>query len=88
MIITHGLDTLIETATHLASTALLKERTIVLTGASQPQKFADSDAPFNVGAAVAAISLLSPGCFICMNGRVMEASRCRRDGRTGHFVYI
>jgi L-asparaginase len=53
----------------------------------RPQKMIDSDATFNVGTAVAALSFVGDGVYIAMNGRVYHASTVRRDGRTGKFVH-
>jgi L-asparaginase len=60
----------------------------VFTGAMRPQKMIDSDAAFNIGAAVSALSILGTGVYLTMNGRVHAANSVRRDGRTGHFVSV
>lgn len=76
IIITHGTDTMIKTAEILN---VIVDKTIVITGAMRPEKFSDSDAPFNVGFAVAAVQILNPGVYIAMNGRVYNWDRCIRD---------
>jgi L-asparaginase len=88
IVVTHGTDAMIETAQFVASGLgdAAAERTIVFTGANRPQRFSDSDAQFNVGAAITAVGLLDAGCYICMNGRTFASDRCRRDARTGQFV--
>ena len=88
IVVTHGTDAMIETAQFVASGLgeTAAERTIVFTGANRPERFADSDAQFNVGSAITAVGLLDAGCYICMNGRTFASDRCRRDARTGHFV--
>lgn len=63
-------------------------KTIVVTGAARPQKLIDSDASFNIGAAIGALNVLGNGVFLCMNGRIYEANKVRRDGRTGLFVTL
>jgi len=83
IVVTHGTDTMIETAKKLSK---IRNKAIVLTGAMKPEKFFDSDASFNVGAAVGAINVLSSGVYIAMNGRVLSWDRVRRDERTGRFV--
>jgi L-asparaginase len=83
IVITHGTDTMIETARKLSR---IKNKAIVLTGAMKPEKFSDSDASFNVGAAVGAINVLSSGVYIAMNGRVLPWNKVKRDERTGRFV--
>ncbi|MBD3646922.1 MAG: asparaginase [Pseudomonadales bacterium] len=83
VIITHGTDTMTETANTLAD---LKDRIIVLTGALSPARFAHSDATFNVGMAFAAIQVLEPGVYIVMNGQVFEAARVRKDRDKNAFV--
>lgn len=79
ILITHGTDTMINTAEVLST---IPNKTIVLTGASQPYKFRESDAEFNVGVAIGALNVLQKGVYICMNGRVYEWDKCekRSDG--------
>jgi len=67
IIITHGTDTMDQTAKCLSS---ITGKTIVLTGAMRPEKFADSDTDFNIGLAIGAICSLSDGVYIAMYGRV------------------
>ncbi|MFA6216022.1 MAG: asparaginase domain-containing protein [Patescibacteria group bacterium] len=83
IIITHGTDTMIETAEKLGE---LKGKTIVITGAMRPEKFSDSDASFNVGFAMAAVETLSAGVYIVMNGRVYPWNKCQRNMETGQFI--
>jgi L-asparaginase len=83
IIITHGTDTMLETAKKLS---VIKNKTIILTGAFRPEKFKDSDADFNVGMAVGAIEFLLPGVYIAMNGRVMKFDQIKRNLSTGQFV--
>jgi L-asparaginase len=82
IVITHGTDTMIETAEKLSR---IKNKTVILTGAMKPEKFSDSDASFNVGAAVGAMNVLSSGVHIAMNGRIFLWNKAKRDGRTGRF---
>ena len=83
IIITHGTDTMIETAKRLTE---IKDKTIILTGAVKPEKFTDSDASFNIGTAIGAINNLEHGVYIAMNGRVYSWDKCKRDPKTGQFV--
>lgn len=83
VIVTHGTDTMTTTAEVLQS---LVEKTIVLTGALAPARFAQSDATFNVGMAFAAAETLSPGVYIVMNGQVFEAGAVRKDRDQNRFV--
>jgi L-asparaginase len=75
IIITHGTDTMINTAEVLNS---ISDKTIVLTGAMRPEKFSDSDAMFNVGVAVGALSILSSRVYIAMNGRIYDWDKCQK----------
>jgi len=84
VLITHGTDTMTETASALAR---LGDRTIVLTGSLAPARFAQTDAVFNVGMAFAAAQVLSPGVYIAMNGEVFEAGRVRKDRQRNEFVH-
>ncbi|MFA5021477.1 MAG: asparaginase domain-containing protein [Patescibacteria group bacterium] len=85
IIMTHGTDTMIETANKLSE---IKDKTIVITGAMRPEKFSDSDAMFNVGAAVIALQTLPHGVYIVMNGKVYSYNKVKRDTETGQFVEI
>jgi L-asparaginase len=76
VIVTHGTDTMVETARELRG---LLGKTIVLTGALQPARFADSDAAFNLGLAVGAVQVLPPGVYITANGQVFPADSVRKN---------
>ena len=82
ILITHGTDTMVETAGVLAD---LDDRTIVLTGALNPARFRDSDAIFNIGCAVGAVQSLPPGVYIAMNGKVWNPSEVRKNVRQNRF---
>ncbi len=69
ILITHGTDTMVETAKKLES---ITDKVIVLTGAISPARFKTTDAPFNVGFAVAALQFLPPGVYIAMHGRIFN----------------
>jgi len=83
VVITHGTDTMTVTAAHLAS---IRDKTIVMTGALTPARFTESDAPFNLGMAFAAVQIAPPGVFIVMNGEVFPASGVIKDRQAGRFV--
>jgi L-asparaginase len=82
IIITHGTDTMIETAEKLGK---IKGKTIVITGAMRPERFSDSDAPINVGAAIGAVNVLEKGVYIAMHGLVLPWNRVTRNMTTGQF---
>ena len=75
-VITHGTDTMPDTATALSG---LDGRTIVLTGALSPARFRTTDAVFNVGMAVATVQVARPGVYIAMSGQVFEAGSVRKN---------
>jgi L-asparaginase len=83
ILITHGTDTMEETARTLGEAKL--EKTIVLTGAMVPYKFGSSDGLFNLGAALAFVQTLAPGVYIAMNGRYFLWNNVQKDRRTGEF---
>ncbi|HKX00163.1 MAG TPA: asparaginase domain-containing protein [Bryobacteraceae bacterium] len=83
IVITHGTDTMVETAEGLASK--IRDKTIVLTGAMVPYKFGSSDGLFNLGSALAFAQTLPPGVYIAMNGRYFAAGRVRKNRETGMF---
>ena len=83
IIITHGTDTMAETAQLLSEK--IKGKTIVLTGAMIPYKFGSSDGLFNLGSALAFVQTLPPGVYVAMNGRYFNASNVRKNKQTGVF---
>ena len=83
IVITHGTDTMTDTARALIG---IPGKTIVLTGALAPARFAVTDATFNVGMALAAVQTLPTGVYIVMNGRVFEGTRVRKDRTANRFV--
>jgi L-asparaginase len=83
IVITHGTDTMVETAAVLGDAALPK--TIVLTGAMVPYIFNNSDAVFNLGCALTAVQLMPPGVYIAMNGTVFPWSNVRKNKAKGVF---
>lgn len=83
LIITHGTDTMIETAKALSS---IPEKTIVITGAMKPERFIDSDAPINIGIAIGAVALLPHGVYVAMHGQVYRWDKVTRDPKTGQFI--
>jgi len=85
ILITHGTDTMIETARRLNS---IKNKTIILVGSSKPAKFLDSDAPFNIGAAIGAINILDKGVYIAMNGSIFPWDNVIKNKETGKFETI
>jgi len=82
ILITHGTDTMVETATALKD---IENKTIVLTGALNPARFRDSDAIFNIGCAVGAVQSLPAGVYIAMNGRVWNPEHVRKNRRENRF---
>lgn len=85
VLVTHGTDTMIDTARVLASIA---DKTIVLTGALNPARFRGSDAEFNIGTAVGAVQSLAPGVYIAMNGRVWDPGKVRKNVAANRFEAI
>lgn len=83
VIITHGTDTMTDTARVLADIA---GKTIVLVGALAPARFGESDASFNLGMAFATAQVASPGIYITMSGSVFRADRVVKDRAKGAFV--
>lgn len=86
ILITHGTDTMPETAALLAG--LIRDKTIVLTGAMVPYKFGSSDGLFNLGSALAFVQTLPPGVYVAMNGKIFEAENVRKNKTRGEFETI
>jgi L-asparaginase len=76
IVVTHGTDTMVQTARVLEG---IPGKTIILTGSMQPARFRVTDAEFNLGVAVAAAQLLSPGVYLAMNGRIFDPARSRKN---------
>lgn len=88
VVITHGTDTMVETAKFLASEAI-SNKTIVLTGAMIPYAFGtSSDGFFNLGSAIAFVQILPPGVYVVMNGRFFNWDNVRKNLKTGYFEEI
>ncbi|MDE2392675.1 MAG: asparaginase [Cytophagales bacterium] len=86
ILITHGTDTMVQTAQYLASQKIPK--TIVLTGAMIPYKFGSSDGMFNLGSALAFLQILEPGVYISMNGKIFATNNVRKNLEKGEFETI
>jgi L-asparaginase len=86
IIITHGTDTMVETALTILQ-ARLTDKVIVLTGAMVPYSFGiRSDAMFNLGNALAFVQVLKPGVYIAMNGHYFPADNVQKDKVAGRFI--
>lgn len=82
ILITHGTDTMVETGKVLSG---IEGKCIVLTGAMEPADFKSSDAVFNIGVAVGAVSSLPDGVYIAMNGRIFDPFHCRKNRKRKMF---
>ena len=85
ILITHGTDTMAQTGRHLVG---IKGKTIVLTGAMQPASFKRTDAPFNIGFAVAALQTLPHGVYVAMNGRIFDPAHTRKNRTMNQFEEV
>lgn len=83
IIITHGTDTMVDTAKHLA--VAIQNKTIVLVGAMIPYTIQHSDALFNLGSAITAVQLLPAGIYISMNGQVFDWNKVVKNKQAGEF---
>jgi L-asparaginase len=83
IVITHGTDTMVETARALAEANLAK--TVVLTGAMVPYAFGSSDGLFNLGSALSFAQVLPAGVYVAMNGQHFRWDRVRKNTATGVF---
>jgi L-asparaginase len=84
-VITHGTDTMTETAAVLNN---VTDKTIVLTGSLSPARFKTTDAVFNVGMAVAAAQIAGPGVYLAMSGQVFAAGDVRKNRDANRFEPI
>jgi len=99
ILITHGTDTMVETARAVAaafvgdggrpaSETTSAPKTIVLTGAMVPYAFGSSDGLFNLGSALSFVQTLPAGVYIAMNGRCFGWDKVRKNRETGAFESI
>lgn len=86
IVVTHGTDTMVDTACYLASR--IKDKTIVLTGAMVPYKFGSSDGLFNLGSALAFVQTLPNGVYVSMNGRYFQWDNVRKNKSAGEFEEV
>ena len=86
IIITHGTDTMIETAKTLANK--ITNKIIILTGAMIPIKFGSSDGLFNLGSALSFVQILEPGIYVTMNGRYFQWDNVKKNKNLGIFERI
>jgi L-asparaginase len=82
IVITHGTDTIIQTARALAG---IPGKTIVLTGSMQPARFRTTDAVFNIGTAIGVVQSSPPGVYVTMNGQVFDPQTTRKNREKNRF---
>src|SRR5215467_1338913 len=89
VVITHGTDTMVETARVLAAVFPSQaSKTIVLTGAMIPYAFGSSDGLINLGSAISFVQVLPPGVYVAMNGRYFNWDRVSKNRETGTFEAV
>ena len=86
LVITHGTDTMVETARTIAADTRLSAKTVVLTGAMVPYAFGSSDGLFNLGSALSFVQTLPAGVYVAMNGRHFAWNEVEKDRAAGVFV--
>ncbi len=87
LVVTHGTDTMVETA-HALAAAGLRDKTIVLTGAMVPYAFGSSDGLFNLGSALSFVQVLAPGVYVAMNGKHLAWDNVHKNKQTGVFESV
>jgi L-asparaginase len=84
IIITHGTDTMVDTAKKIAKQKI--DKTIILTGAMIPYAFGtSSDGFFNLGSSLAFVQVLPPGVYVVMNGKCFVWDNVQKNKKTGYF---
>ena len=86
IVVTHGTDTMVETAREIASARM--DKTIVLTGAMVPYAFGSSDGLFNLGSALSFAQVLPSGVYIAMNGQHFSWDKVRKNRESGVFEAV
>ena len=85
IVITHGTDTMVDTTRVLHT---IPNKTIVLTSALSPALFKNSDAMFNIGAALTAAQTKLAGVYIAMNGVIFDYDKVRKDVENNRFMAL
>ena len=88
IVITHGTDTMSETAQYIAKKLKVTDKTIILTGAMIQIKFGSSDGLFNLASALAFVQTLPAGVYVAMNGRYFNWDNVRKNRQTGVFEEV
>ncbi|MEI9913609.1 MAG: asparaginase domain-containing protein [Candidatus Saccharibacteria bacterium] len=89
IVITHGTDTMIDTAQLISRTKQIGKKTIVLTGSMIPYSMGEGqDALFNLGTALAYAQALDPGVYVAMNGQAFEPNNVIKDRTVGLFLAV
>lgn len=83
IVVTHGTDTMVDTARALAQG--ITNKTIVLTGAMVPYAFGSSDGLFNLGSALSFVQTLPAGVYVAMSGRWFPWDDVRKNREAGVF---
>jgi L-asparaginase len=83
IIITHGTDTMVDTAQLLGDK--IKDKTIVLFGSMIPYSVNNSDALFNLGGALSAVQNKKQGVYIAMNGQIFDFDKVKKNKKLGIF---
>ncbi|HVT84817.1 MAG TPA: asparaginase domain-containing protein [Chitinophagaceae bacterium] len=86
IVITHGTDTMADTAQVLGKK--IKNKTVVITGAMVPYKFGSSDGLFNLGSSLAFVQTLPHGVYVIMNGRCFNWNNVKKNRKTGIFEEV
>jgi L-asparaginase len=85
ILITHGTDTMADTARAVSPAASEGGKTVILVGSLSPALHRATDADFNLGFAFAAVQTLPPGVYVAMNGQVFDAARVRKNREANRF---
>jgi L-asparaginase len=85
IVITHGTDTMIQTARSLIG---IVGKTVVLTGSMQPARFRNTDALYNVASAITAVQILPEGVYVAMNGRIFDPLHARKNVEMNRFETV
>ena len=88
LVVTHGTDTMVETAAVLAQGLAVADKTVVLTGAMVPFAFGSSDGLFNIGSALSFAQVRPPGVYVARNGRCFPWHNVRKNRAEGVFEEI
>ncbi len=88
ILITHGTSAMVETAQFINKNITDNNKTIILVGAMIPlEGFYPTDAPFNLGYAIAQAQTRDAGIYLCMNAQCFTPDNTTKNIDAARFEF-